>query len=1107
MEQVFFEGLSEKLELGKNENIGTRAEYRYALPDVMDISDQEGICLEVTLLKEGTAELEIALCPLAIARPEFFPAATARVRVMGLGRHHLKIPFGQFDFRQMVRAFLNYMDSICVRLSFGVPVMLHKMGAGIMGDFCVRAKHPAAAVTAGEWAEYQVIIANDSDRKRLVNVTQCKYGKECLPVEYEPYVLLGAKERKEYVIKVFMTGDIPAGGLEKSQFLFVPDGDGAKARKLMFLTVGKRKHPYLTLSQNKWQERRGAIMVNPQLYRAFDEKYGRLAREWEVPAASEREEYVYPAYIQNALFASAVAFQVIGGEAYREKVLLFFAGLTDEKKGYLATKKSYFEFIETAGEYARGDFKVRCAQDAGWVQEAEFFNRVALCYDLLFESFSAEEHRKIKACLQNYMEFAAWRLTDGDGNNFQIAESAAGLLCAMVLQEQNMVERFLYGYNGIFDLLSAVLLDDGMYFEEASGYVRLAGELFFDIANAAENYGVSVKDVKIPASFDRNILHAPWAMRESWAEDGKPFLGMSFSRFEEFRAPAKCMKDYFDTTAKLLDAHGRMFAVNDSNEQDFTGLYQRAYYLYGEEHYRTIGEQAKMPEVLFVREGQVMEGAQAVQEGQAVQGAQAAQEGQAVQGAQAAQKGQAVQERRLAEKTGSVHSACGRMPSLLLPGAGFGILREVDAQAVLKFGVHGGYHGHFDRLSLASFFHGGKTFHNNEYAWYGYGSFLFKMWVQTSLAHNMVVVDGRMQKPSPCRCIFYEPEGKVFCGENCTTMQDTFRAVCAETTTEWIDPPYGGQTPYPFSFPEEKCAKEGRLILMPDTPRKQGEIGEYSEPIFQRRLLILFHGYCIVWDYLAGQQEHRYDCLYHPMGRFDNEDGFIFTTTRRFVENPFGAGQFITNCHTVKVQGAVCLRFHDAPARVNPNDIMDFTPENTVWRAWPASGAVTVARYPQRSDHFTEEEFKETANFLQKPLKKTVSFTVKGKTAEFITILEAGEKTGKVKSVCCKDFSSLLITENTGEEWEISVTGMEQFQNPGSSLDKGGISATKEECHMAGLPGREVGGISATKMEQFQNSGSSPDKGEISATTHTHGENTIKIKISNKSKNISKKKG
>ena len=109
-----------------------------------------------------------------------------------------------------------------------------------------------------------------------------------------------------------------------------------------------------------------------------------------------------------------------------------------------------------------------------------------------------------------------------------------------------------------------------------------------------------------------------------------------------------------------------MFSINDSNEQDFTELYQKAYYLYGEEAYKQIAGQAVLPEPLFVREEQAEDN----------------------------------------KRNDFIKH------SLLLPGAGFGILRKDNSKAVLKFGTHGGYHGHFDRLSLVSFFQENITFHN-----------------------------------------------------------------------------------------------------------------------------------------------------------------------------------------------------------------------------------------------------------------------------------------------------------------------------------------------------------------------------------------------------------
>lgn len=943
--------------------------YREVLLEVTDISEQDEIRLDVELCSDDVTELEVTLYPLRIARPEFFTEIRGRIALAGKGRQTAVIPLEQFAFRQMVRAFLNYLDSVSVKLQKGGPVVLRRVTAGTRGSLAVRVEEASLMGTAGEWLDYTVLLDNPSDRRRVVNVCRSLYGKECLPAEYEPYTIIAPRETKQYHIRIQMMEDIPAGGYEKSTVLFVPDGDSTEAKRVVLWSAKRRRHPCLFLREEQWQARQAAFASDRELFAAFCKAYEDTAMAWEVPEASGSVDYVYPAYEQNALFQTAVAWKITGNEVYLKKAMRFFEGFLDAKKGYLATEKSYFAFIESKEEYARGDFKVCRAQSAGWVQEAEFFNRLAMSYDILYEQFSDGQHRQMEQCLRNYMRFASWRLTDGDGNNFQVAECGAGLLCALVIQDQGMTERFLHGYNGYDDLLSAVLLDDGMYFEEASGYVRLAGELFFDIVNAAENCGISLREQKVPASYDRNILHAPWAMRETWAEDQKPFLGMSFRRFEQMTSATRCLRDYFDCVAKLLTDKGILFSVNDSNEQNLAELYQKAYYLYREPRYRQIGDLAAQPETLLVP---------------------------------------------VEEKAPGLGK-----PSLLMPAAGFGILRDKDAQAVLKFGGHGGYHGHYDRLSLVSYIKEDTTFHNNEYAWFGYDSFLFKMWVQASMAHNMTVVDARMQKPSPCTCVCYED-------------QSLFRAICAQTVTEWMDPPYGGQTPYPYAFPAEKCAMEGRTILMPEKLREQGAIGEYSEPVFQRRLLVLFHGYCIVWDYLEGQQEHRYDCLYHPMGRLDRNSFAVEAASERerFSDDAFGAGQFIQNCYTAQMDKSVCLRFHGGQSRVNGNDIMDHMPESAIWRAWPQQGEVTVGKYPQKEDTFTEENRAAAAGYLDEPFKKTVSFTVRGTKAEFVTLLEGGKSAERIKDVRREDDQSVRVTECDGKTWLITAAGMTERDAP-----------------------------------------------------------------------------
>src|SRR5207302_4982282 len=73
-------------------------------------------------------------------------------------------------------------------------------------------------------------------------------------------------------------------------------------------------------------------------------------------------------------------------------------------------------------------------------------------------------------------------------------------------------------------------------------------------------------------------------------------------------------------------------------------------------------------------------------------------------------------------------------------------IRE-QIQAVLHYGTHGGYHGHFDRTNLLSLMRYGRSFYNPEMIWYGYEPFMYKFYVQSSINKNMVVIDQLMQEP------------------------------------------------------------------------------------------------------------------------------------------------------------------------------------------------------------------------------------------------------------------------------------------------------------------------------------------------------------------------
>lgn len=592
------------------------------------------------------------------------------------------------------------------------------------------------------------------------------------------------------------------------------------------------------------------------------------------------------------------------------------------------------------------------------------------CHMLADQRIGHSDDSQVAPCLYGAVAVTVFRTAavyHGDGNNFQICEAGGALYFALVLQDEELIVRFLEGSNGLQELVGSVFADDGSYFEGATGYMRLAAEVFGRAAISCQNAGRNLKDTLVPAAFERNVMHSPWSHLEETAPDGKPFLGMSFERFDPVRRSVRTLKDYYDCLMQLMDDRGVIFSANDSNEQSFARVMQLAYYLYHDPVYLPYARQGA-PDVLF---------------------------------------GLHMTPLGLAKRDTGLH---------VNTGNGFAVLREKSkqspVQAVMKFGQHGGYHGHFDRLSLLSVMRDGATFHNNEYAWFGYGSFLFKMWVQTSVAHNMVVVDGRMQEPTPCEIILQQEE-------------EGFQAVCAQTTSRWCDPPYGGQTPYLARFLYEKCPQEKHWILDPGTPRSQGAIGEYSDLIFQRRLLVLADGCCFVWDYLEAEEEHTFDCLYHPLGSLTSELPALREHTARFDRDPFGAGQFIMNCHHYDLDGDLRMHFANDRKRVNGNDIVDFAANTTLFAVYPPKQHMIIGRYPEGKDTYEYEEDYQSPDMLASGCKKTVAFRQTGKSASYITALDIGQTPSDIVSITAESCETIRIRRADGSEKLLTVTGMQ----------------------------------------------------------------------------------
>src|SRR5207244_5528008 len=82
------------------------------------------------------------------------------------------------------------------------------------------------------------------------------------------------------------------------------------------------------------------------------------------------------------------------------------------------------------------------------------------------------------------------------------------------------------------------------------------------------------------------------------------------------------------------------------------------------------------------------------------------------------------------------------------PGSGYVVLRGGQGAnyLLLKYGPHGGGHGHPDKLNVIVFAHGRRL--SPDLGTPGYGIALNESWYRTTLSHNTVQIDGRSQPPA-----------------------------------------------------------------------------------------------------------------------------------------------------------------------------------------------------------------------------------------------------------------------------------------------------------------------------------------------------------------------
>lgn len=585
---------------------------------------------------------------------------------------------------------------------------------------------------------------------------------------------------------------------------------------------------------------------------------------------------------------------------------------TQEEFNFMATgisyqltgKKEYAEkvalFLRRLSDPEKGYPKTFRGCHQSFVQEGHFFQHIVMAYDMIRPSgvLTETDTKNIEKTFRLFIETVDKGQGNGAINNWLLSEITGSLYCALALQDWDLAEKIFNGPQGVVDHLKQGVMSDGWWYECTVSYNVWCASEFSQIALALEPWGLDFKNTRYPIGTSKY-----YSLMPEFAEPG--LYGMNFEKWGTVTKNSVSIKDMWDALPSFADYRGVMFGVNDAQETLISGQpYELAYYMYKDPEYAAIVRRGDKRDLLYAIP-ELPETPSVLQTKSA-----------------------------FADNMGIVmlRSQTEKRP-----------IRE-QIQAALHYGTFGGYHGHFDRTNLLHLSRYGRSFYNPEMVWYGYPNYMYKFYVQTSLSKNMVTVDQKMQEPiESFKTLFHT--GKMM------------QATVTETNARWSNPPYGGME-YGWaggiSF-AEKTMQEGRSIPIPENAPAYGAVTGYSEPVLQRRLMIMMDDYVVVADYMKAEKEHTFDWLFQMKGFADltaNKKTFLHHDDQMNTD-PIGSAQFVTDCNWWQTKGAAKAEFEmcwgkdcdNAGTRV-PNS-EDGKLKINLTTAWPLENEIMVGTAPE----------------------------------------------------------------------------------------------------------------------------------------------------------------
>lgn len=648
-------------------------------------------------------------------------------------------------------------------------------------------------------------------------------------------------------------------------------------------TLRHIQHPYLYHNLAQWKQSWENIRSYGP-YREDFEEYRRTADAWRVTDTREGRPFCYETAVESGVMSAAYLYALTGEQGYAEKLADFFRRFSDPVKGYPARKRG-------------------CSQS--YVQEGHFFKHLAVAYDIVCDSglLTGEDKAAVERCFRLYMEMLDMHVRDGRISNWLLSELQGAAFCALAIQDMDRALRFVFGSGGIIEQFRHGIFNDGWWHECSVGYNTWVSSIMLHTARALLPFGYNLIHTRFQAPLNREVS----SVYRGESQNVKS--GMYNLKWGGNRKPYVCIQDMFDATLPFLDDRGVLFGIADSDEKRLSGAhfgstYDLAYYYYRKSEYLRIIGQNKA-DCIF-GDPRVHKSAVAAIKGHICDKAGGLRETEDCDRADVSVEGDICPGGVSPEEAYLGNAYADNIGLALLRSRKPGRRQRDQIQAVLRYGSHGGAHGHFDITDLLSIMRYGRSFFNPENCWWGYAHFMYKFYVQCSLTKNMVTVDEKMQIPADSRRILWHSGRKL-------------QAAGIEVRTRWSYPPYGGMVYYQDGQEPTKEALEKRckmngcylpIVRGADSP-VYGEMSGFTEPILQRRVMAVTDDYIVLFDYARGEEEHCYDSLMQIKGFLGIEGEGVSRTghTEQMNPNPVSDAQFITDCDWYRVKGESVAHF------------------------------------------------------------------------------------------------------------------------------------------------------------------------------------------------------